>query len=345
MTTRMSVADLHEFARQLAGDLTRARAVSPVRAAIVAADPEQLATRARQAARLMRTVTLAPPHTAPGIYLSDGAQGRVTLVFPGLADTPLAHTAALASSLAALTALERLGVRARSAVGYSLGEILALAWAGSITIADAARLIAYRAELLRAVPAGTTMARVKAGPDTARKLCAEIGMVIAADEGPEQQLVAGPVSAIRSLGERRGDSRVRSEALGLSCALHSPALAPLTPPMRNIAATTRFRPPRRRVVSAIVGRELTPADDIYALIATHLTAPIRFAAALTRAAEGADLIIEAGDDVALVTAARACSQVSVVQAPGDTPSPATLAAMFTAGALQDLRPFLATAAS
>jgi enediyne polyketide synthase len=336
MASRLSIADLQEFARQLAAELAGAH-LGPVRAAILATDPPQLAARAQHAAHLARNASLTPPVAGPGCYLSEAAAGRVVLVLGGLADTPLAHAESFAASRTTLDWLDKTGVSPRAVVGYGLGEITALAWAGSITLADAAYLAAQRGEVLRAAPRDTALARIQASADVADELCAGTPLVVVAREGPRQQLLGGPAHAIREMTERAGNRHVRYEIMGLTCALHAPALGALTPAMRGATALVRFRVPRRRVALASAGRELRPDDDIGALVAAQLAMPARFADALAAAAGEADLLLTPPGDHALAAAVATCGNVPVVQAP-DAQVPGTgvaaRAALFTAGAIR-----------
>src|SRR3712207_7811026 len=60
--------------------------------------------------------------------------------------------------------------------------------------------------------------------------------------------------------------------------------------------TTLFRSaiaaPRRRVVSTVTGRELSPGEDVAELLVSQVTAPVRFSEAVAAAAEEADLFVE-----------------------------------------------------
>jgi malonyl CoA-acyl carrier protein transacylase len=74
--------------------------------------------------------------------VSAGACGAVVVLFPGRAEAPGGQPALLAASLEALGTLDAFGVRPTTGVGYGLGEIIGLAWAGCIPAAEAARLVA-----------------------------------------------------------------------------------------------------------------------------------------------------------------------------------------------------------
>jgi enediyne polyketide synthase len=80
-------------------------------------------------------------------------------------------------------------------------------------------------------------------------------------------------------------------------------MTPCAAPLRSVLAQVPFRPPRRRLLSTVTGRELTARDDIAALLCAQLTSPVRFREALQAAADGADLILLVGADEALAAAA------------------------------------------
>ena len=111
-------------------------------------------------ARLVRGLRGGGPMISDGgVHVSSGARGRVVLVFPGgvtasgavpgSAATPAGEAMALARSLGAVQWLAGLGVRPAAAVGYGLGELAGLVWAGSLAAPEAARLLAQHGEVRR----------------------------------------------------------------------------------------------------------------------------------------------------------------------------------------------------
>lgn len=342
---RLSGDGLREFARVLAAAPPRPELRA--RAAIIAGDPRQLAERARSAASSLRAAgTGAPPWIrtpGSGVYLSDGASGKVALLFPGLASTAVEHAAVLSASMATLAAAERLGVRPSVAVGYSFGEITGLAWAGAITFGEAARFAAHRAEVISAAPGRAAMARVFAGPATVARLREGTGLVVAAQESPVQYVLAGSVADIRDLPQRAAALSAEVDVMSVTHALHTPAMLPSVPPMRAAAESLRFTTPQRRLISSITGLDLTGNEDTAGLIAGQLARPALLAAALALACADADLLLVTARDPALARVAGGYRPVPVIQAPIEARSGAAmsaLAALFAARAIDDLRPFL-----
>jgi enediyne polyketide synthase len=345
-------AELPEVARHLAfGVLAAGDRGAPLRIALTAAAPHQLAGQARSAARLLRAG--GPGAMAdPGIHVSAGAAGRVVVLFGGLAGSGLTYTGLLATSLAALRTLEVLGVRLGPGVGYSLGELAGLAWADCLPAAEAARLAAQCDQVLRGcacTPAA--MARIAADAETALGLCAPGRLHVAAYEGPRTHVLAGSTTGIRELTRRAAALGLAADVLPSGHALHCPAMARCTPPLRSVFAGTRFAPPRRRLFSTITGRLVMPGDDLAEQLARQLSLPVLFSQAMTLAAGEADLIVVAGPDAELgALAAEGCG-VPAVAVTGEPPghpadaarnTPAgTVAALFAAGAITDLAPFMA----
>jgi acyl transferase domain-containing protein len=168
-------------------------------------------------------------------------------------------------------------------------------------------------------------------------------------------VLAGSTAGVRELTRRAAMSGVPVEVLdGVkgSTPMHSPGMIRCAAPLRGVFAGTSFGPPRRRLVSTITGQLVTAEDDLARLLAGQVTRPVLFAQAMAQAAAGADLIVTAGPgpDARLAARAAECGGVPAVpipaalppgnkQQPGGTLAQA-MAALFTAGALADLTPFL-----
>jgi enediyne polyketide synthase len=323
-----------------------AYSVGPARAAIVVRDPRELAALASSAATLLRgsgTKPLPARPQVPGIHLSEGARGRVTLLFGGLAVTSLEHSAALAGSAATIRAATWLGIEPCAAAGYGFGEIIGLAWAEAISLGEAARLAALRAELLRGAYGSAAMARVHADQESTARLLAGSGLVVAVDEGPRRRVVAGPAPSVRLLPYKAADLGLTAEVLPVPCGLHSPTMRLCVPPMAAVAAATRVVTPRKRLISSVTGQDFRLSGDPAGLLARQLDRPARLASALTLASADADLVLLAVPDTALWETAASCCAVPVIQPPLDVGGHRRLellAALYTAGAIGSVRRFL-----
>jgi enediyne polyketide synthase len=329
-TARLSRAELADLAAALQRELEDGAA----RAAVVAAKPAEAAERLARLAGLLRageTVLLDPRH---GIFLGTGSRGRrIGLLFPGQgspshldggllrrrfeelepfyedaalaapADADGVHTAVaqpaiLAHSLAGLRLLDRLGIRAGVALGHSLGEIAALAWAGALDTGSALRLAAARGRAMAETGGeGGSMASVGGAPDAVRPLLGP-GAVIAAYNSPWRTVISGDETAVEAASERARARGMEARRLRVSHAFHSPRMEAAGPRLAAELAAIPFRPPLRTVASTITGALLDRGSDLPALLCSQLTAPVRFTEALA-AAGHADLWIEAGPGRAL----------------------------------------------
>jgi len=361
----LSDAGLDGLARQLAiGALEAGDHPAPLRVALTAATPRQLAARAQCAARLLRAngpaaATAGPPD----VRISAGVAGAVVVLFPGRAESAADQPTLFAASLQALDTLDLLGVRPIAGVGYGLAEITGLTWAGSISAAEGARLLAQCGQVLQACAGGpAAMARVTADGEVARALAAPGRLYLAAYEGPRTHVLAGSTAGIRDMARRAAVLGVPVEVLDGahgghgSRPMHSPAMARCTAPLRCVFAGTSFAPPQRRLFSTITGRLITPQDDIARLLAGQVSRPVLFAQAMAQACEVADLIVTAGAEAGLTAKAAECGGIPAVAMPTSPPAgrgvragadlstlAEAIAALFAAGAVTDLTPFLAPA--
>ena len=377
--TVLSATELSELARQLAVGTAAAgaelaasgrggpgggRGGGPgdgpglLRVGLVAGTPQQLAAEAGQAAQLLRANGPDAIAAGPEVRISAGAGGSVVLLFPGRVDSAAGQSMQLVTSLQALDTLETLDVHPVAAVGYGLGgEIAALAWARCLPETEAARLVALCGQALRSCACGpAAMARVSADAETAQALCAP-GLAIAsgqlhicAYEGPSVHVLTGPAAGIREMARRARELGVPVEMLNAASSLHSPAMTRCAAPLRGVLAGTCFAPPRRRLFSTVTGRLLMPQDDIARQLTQMVSLPVLFSQAMSAAAEGADLIVAAAPPDAGLTGQAAGYGVPAVSIPAstrpghiDATLAQALAALFTAGAVTDLTPFLAPA--
>lgn len=234
------------------------------------------------------------------------------LIFEGPAETLTltanAQPALMATSLAALRALEAeagldLARDAAYVAGHSLGEYAALAAAGSLAIADAARLLRLRGEAMqRAVPAGEgAMAAlmgldVEAAGAVARE-AAEGGVCdVANDNGAGQVVVSGDRAAVEravALAQARGAKR--AVMLAVSAPFHCRLMAPAADAMRAALAGARITAPIVPVVANVEAAPLTDPEAIREALVRQVTGTVRWRESVAfMAASGVDRFHEIG---------------------------------------------------
>jgi [acyl-carrier-protein] S-malonyltransferase len=200
----------------------------------------------------------------------------------------LAHTAAVLAVVAG-----RLGTMAAGA-GHSLGEYSAHVAARTLTVADAARLVRRRGELMlaagearpgaMAAVLGLATAEVEAACDEAS---GNGGVAVAANlNAPDQTVISGDPGAVASAGDgckARGAKRV--VPLKVSGAFHSPLMAPAVDGLREALGSASFTDPEFPVIANASGTAVRTGTDAKRLLADQLTAPVRWVACMRAAAE------------------------------------------------------------
>jgi acyl transferase domain-containing protein/acyl carrier protein len=143
----------------------------------------------------------------------EGELERVDVVQPALF--------AVAVSLARLW--RACGVRPGAVVGHSQGEIAAAHVAGGLSLADAARVVALRARLLRALSGAGGMVAVASSAKEARRRIERWGgrVALAAVNGPGAVVVSGDGEALAELLAQCEAEGVRARAIAVDYAAHS----------------------------------------------------------------------------------------------------------------------------
>ncbi|MEU5262348.1 type I polyketide synthase [Amycolatopsis sp. NPDC021455] len=321
---KLSFAELTDLAGQLAGEL----ADRPVRAAVVAADPEQAAQRlTRLLAELesgdsvfsagegifSSSRTSAPKigYLFPGQGSGRGGESALRRRFPAAAEihraaglpsggdqvaTEVAQPRIVAGSLGGLRVLRGFGIEADSATGHSLGELTALHWGGALDERAVLQLAKVRGEVMAATSGddGGAMAGIAASPGRVEELGLGDDVVIAGYNAPQQTVLSGPAESIERIVARAKAQGVGASRLKVSHAFHSPAVQPAARAMTERLGEFGFARLERPVVSTVSGDLLHAAEDLPELLREQIVLPVRFREAAARLAERSDLVIEVG---------------------------------------------------
>jgi len=225
----------------------------------------------------------------------DAALGEklTTVMWQGPAETLTltenAQPALLAVSVAALRVLESeagfdVEREAAYVAGHSLGEYSALAAAGSLDPADAARLVRIRGRAMQqAVPVGVGAMAALLGLefDAAAAIAAEAaqGQVCQAanDNGGGQVVVSGDRAAVEravELAKARGARRAMM--LTVSAPFHCALMQPAADAMAQALASTQVRAPKVPVVANVLARPINDADEIVRSLVAQVTGTVRW---------------------------------------------------------------------
>ena len=201
--------------------------------------------------------------------------------------TQNAQTALMATSIAALRALEAEGLgldHVAFVAGHSLGEYSALCAAGSIGLSDTARLLRIRGQAMQeAVPVGVGAMAALLGLDfeTATEVAAEAaqGEVCQAanDNDPAQVVVSGHKGAVeRALEIAKARGAKRALLLPVSAPFHCALMQPAAHVMAEALAAVNIENPRLPVVVNVRAEAVTEADRIRDLLVAQVTGSVRW---------------------------------------------------------------------
>jgi enediyne polyketide synthase len=209
--------------------------------------------------------------------------------------TEVAQPAIVTASMAGLRALEHFGIEACVAVGHSLGELTALHWAGAYDAAALLRIAAARGNAMSKLGSPTgAMASIKAGAAEVRALLNGDAIVIAGLNSPSQTVISGNGEQVTALLAKLRSKNIAAVKLAVSHAFHSPLVAAAAPALAHHLDGEQFSSLQREVVSTVTGDRLAYDANLSALLYQQVTSPVQFIAAVNKAAEGLELLIEVG---------------------------------------------------
>ncbi|WP_437578421.1 SDR family NAD(P)-dependent oxidoreductase [Sorangium sp. So ce887] len=213
-----------------------------------------------------------------------------------LRETRWAQPAIGATSLAHLSLLGALGVRADALAGHSFGEIAALHAAGALSAADLLRVARRRGELMGAASSERgAMIAVPRAIDEVRAI--GLGDVVVANHnGPKQVVLSGSVAAIEAAEKRLSGMGIQARRLDVAAAFHSPLVAEASAPFREFLAGIAVQAPGAPVYS---NAEVEPypgdGDAVRDRLARQLAEPVRFVEEIERMyAAGVRTFVEVG---------------------------------------------------
>ena len=323
---RLSRSELTDLAVRLSETLRPL----PFRAAVVAASASELSNRLETLRSRVHIGAARLIDPLGGLFLdSNPSAARVGFLFPGqgspsykdggpwarrfnfLGDlytytqrgwhgdgvsTEVAQPAIVASSIAALRVLSRLGITASVAVGHSLGEFTALHWAGSLDESSLLRIARARGRAMAEVdgPAGA-MLSVAAGRQAVEQILNGEGVVIAGLNSPTQTVLSGKAVEIDTVARRAESRGMRTTLLRVSHAFHSSLVASAGTHLNAHLEREEFEPLQRSVFSTVTGQHLDADANLRSLLCEQVTSPVRFMEAVDAAGgDGVDLWLEVG---------------------------------------------------
>lgn len=221
-----------------------------------------------------------------------------------LGETTVTQPAMLTAGVAAWQAWRSAGGPAPvQMAGHSLGEYSALVCAGSVSFADALRVVIKRSELMQdAVPAGEgAMAAILGLDDEAIiAVCGEAAGDGVADavnfNAPGQVVIAGDQAAVeRAIEISKSRGAKRAILLPVSVPAHSALMQGAGESLADALEAASFHKPDITVIAASDAKPYKDGDDIRKRLSRQVYAPVRWVDTIqAMLAGGATSVIECG---------------------------------------------------
>ncbi len=219
-------------------------------------------------------------------------QSLTRIMWEGPADelTLTANTqpALMAVSLATMRVLEAKGVDLSGAAsfvaGHSLGEYSALAAAGSLSIADAARLLRIRGDAMqKAVPVGEGAMAALLGLDfdqameVAQEAAGSEVCQAANDNATGQVVVSGHKAAVERACEiAKGKGARRAVLLPVSAPFHCSLMQPAADAMAKALSEVEIKAPVVPLVANVLATPVTDPEEIRIRLVEQVTGTVRW---------------------------------------------------------------------
>lgn len=221
--------------------------------------------------------------------------------------TANAQPALMAVSLATMRVLEAKGLdlkaNASFVAGHSLGEYSALAAAGSLDVATAAKLLRVRGDAMQnAVPVGQGAMAALLGLDfnAAAEVASDAaqGEVCQAanDNAPGQVVVSGHVAAVeRAVEIAKARGARRAVLLPVSAPFHCSLMGPAAEAMAEALAEADIKAPVVPLVANVLAAPITDPAEVRERLIEQVTGTVRWRESITWLAEnGVDTFVEVG---------------------------------------------------
>ena len=222
--------------------------------------------------------------------------------------TENAQPALMAVSMAVARILEKDGGKpltglATHVAGHSLGEYSALAAAGALQLADAARLLKLRGQSMqKAVPVGVgamaALLGIELGP--AQEACKEAAqgevVAVANDNGGGQVVVSGHKDAVeRAIEVAKTKDCKRGILLPVSAPFHCSLMQPAADAMKAALETVSLMTPRVPLVANVLAAEVTEPTAIKQRLVEQVTGLVRWReSVLYMKSQHVEMLVECG---------------------------------------------------
>lgn len=199
-------------------------------------------------------------------------------VFDGtsLEGTDLAQPALFAVEYALARLAMAYGVAPAVLAGHSIGELVAATLAEVFDLPTAIKVVAIRARLMHAAPAGAMVAVSASPQDIAAYLGEDVD--VATINSPDSCVLAGSEEAIVGFADRLAAQGILARRVRTSHGFHSKLMDEVLPPFAEYLSTVTLRAPKIPMLSNLTGTWMTAEEATDpGRWARHIRSTVRFA--------------------------------------------------------------------
>ncbi|MBV9786800.1 MAG: acyltransferase domain-containing protein, partial [Chloroflexi bacterium] len=193
------------------------------------------------------------------------------------------------------------GLKPQAMLGHSLGEYVAACLAGVFSLEDGLKLVARRGQLMQHMPPGSMVSVSLSEAELMLYLQGTPEISLAAINGPERCVVAGPAAAVAALVERLERMDVACRALHTDRAFHSIHIDQIAQEFRAALEDVELHAPQIPYLSNLTGRPITAAEATdHGYWLRQMREPVRFSDCVAELAQdNSRIFLEVGPGTTL----------------------------------------------
>ncbi|MGO8719366.1 MAG: SDR family NAD(P)-dependent oxidoreductase [Acidobacteriaceae bacterium] len=190
------------------------------------------------------------------------------------------------------------GIEPSVVLGHSLGEYVAAVIAGVFSVEDGLGLVCARARLMDRLTQAGAMRSIAATAERVQQeivgLESEVGIGVI--NGAETVVLSGLAETVERVGKKLEAAGIRTRALEVTHAFHSPLLEPILDEFEACAGKVKYHAPRIRIISNLTGKAARADEMTTARYwREHMRGTVQFDAGLkTALASGCQTLLEIG---------------------------------------------------
>jgi len=219
-------------------------------------------------------------------------------------DTCITQPAIFIISYALANTLQNYGIKPDKLIGHSVGEYVAAAVSGVMSLEDALKSVAIRGKLVFDLPHGSMLAVLMNEQDLLKIIPTELDVAVI--NSPELVVVSGETMHIDSFSKKLKKEKIFNKKLSTSHAFHSKMMKPCLEDYRDYFKTVSLHEPKIPIVSTVTGKILTNSEaqstDYWV---NHVLNPVRFGDAANQLLDNESTVfLECGPGKSLESAVK-----------------------------------------